>query len=126
MHSITRGLTAGLLGAAALCLPAPAHAVAGTDADPPPAAHAAPPSGAYCGPDKATGLAVWADRTESCATALEVASAYTKAATRTAEASATVRVGGTTWMCQERQGDPNPYRECVATSDSGRRVVLSS
>ncbi len=119
MRSIMTGTAAGLLGAAALCLWAPAPSFAVTDA-------AARSSVAYCGADKATGLAVWADPAESCAAALEVASAYTKAASSRAGAPATIRVGATTWTCQERQGDPDPYQECVNASDSGRRVVLTS
>ncbi|KOV72356.1 MULTISPECIES: hypothetical protein [Streptomyces] len=119
MRSIMTGTAAGLLGAAALCLGAPAPSFAGTDA-------AARSSVAYCGADNASGLAVWADPAESCAAALEVASAYTKAASSRTGAPATIRVGATTWTCQERQGDPNPYQECVDASDSGRRVVLSS
>ncbi|QTE02841.1 hypothetical protein [Streptomyces cyanogenus] len=123
MRSIRRSMAAGLLGAAALGLWAPAHAVAGTGAG---GVDAAQPSVTYCGPDQATGLAVSADRTVSCATALQVAGAYNEAASGARDASATVRVGVTAWKCQERQGDPNPYRECVDASDSGRRVILSS
>ncbi|MEV5148566.1 hypothetical protein [Streptomyces sp. NPDC052727] len=118
MRSITTG-TAAVLGAAALCLWAPAPSFAGADA-------AARASVTYCGADKATGLAVFADPAESCTAALEVASAYTKSASSRSGAPATIRVGATAWTCQERQGDPNPYRECVSTSDSGRRVVLTS
>ncbi|MFF5532885.1 hypothetical protein ACFY71_10410 [Streptomyces cinerochromogenes] len=118
MRSIARGTAAALAGVAVLCLWAPAQAVAGPDA--------ARSSAAYCGPDKATGLAVWADPADSCATALQVASAYAKARSGTARVPVTVRTDGGTWTCQERQGDPNPYQECVDTGGSGRRVVLSS
>ncbi|MFG2355920.1 hypothetical protein [Streptomyces sp. NPDC048521] len=118
MHSTKRGTAAGLLGAVALCLCAPAHAFA--------ALGAAPEPDRYCGTDRASGLAVWAGRTESCAGALRVASAFTRAASGTAHAPGTVRVGGAVWKCQERQGDPNPYQECVNSSDSSRRVTLSS
>ncbi|MFH9089392.1 hypothetical protein [Streptomyces sp. NPDC017673] len=117
MRSIMTGTAAGLLGAAALCLGAPAPSFAGTDG-------AARSSVTYCGADKATGLAVWAESAGSCAAALEVASAYTKAASSKSGAPATISVGETTWTCQERQGDPNPYRECL--TDSGGRVVLTS
>ncbi|MEU6591851.1 hypothetical protein ABZ923_21950 [Streptomyces sp. NPDC046881] len=123
MRSIKRSSAAALLGAAALGLWAPAHAVADTGtggADP------TRPSVSYCGPDKATGLAVSADRSVSCATALQVADVYARATSDKGAAPATVRVGGTSWKCQERQGDPNPYRECVDASDSGRRIIVSS
>ncbi|MFJ4523589.1 hypothetical protein ACIP4Y_21970 [Streptomyces sp. NPDC088810] len=123
MRSIKRSMAAALLGAAALGLWAPALAVAGTGAA---GSDTAQPSMSYCGADRATGLAVSADRTVSCATALQVAGAYTKAASGTGDAPATVRVGGAAWKCQERQGDPNPYQECVDASDSGRRVIVSS
>lgn len=118
IRSVGRVTAAALAGAAVLCLWAAAQAVAGPDA--------ARSSAAYCGPDKATGLAVWADPADSCATALQVASAYAKARSGTARAPVTVRTGDGTWTCQERQGDPNPYQECVDTGDSGRRVFLSS
>ncbi|MGW2034966.1 hypothetical protein [Streptomyces spinosus] len=122
MRSIMTGTAAGLLGAAALCLGAPAPAFAGTGA-------AARSPVTFCGADKATGLAVWAEPAGSCATALEVASAYTKAAAGRSGAPATISVGGTAWTCQERQGDPNPYQECVTSDSGGRaggRVVLTS
>ncbi|MEW2288842.1 hypothetical protein [Streptomyces sp. NPDC047841] len=122
MRSIMTGTAAGLLGAAALCLGAPAPAFAGTGA-------AARSPVTFCGVDKATGLAVWTDPAGSCATALEVASTYTKSASSRAGAPAAIRVGATTWTCQERQGDPNPYQECVTGDSGGRtggRVVLTS
>ncbi|MEV6839625.1 hypothetical protein AB0N17_34880 [Streptomyces sp. NPDC051133] len=118
MQLIGRGAAAALMSAAALSLWAPAHAFADT----PPATD----KPRYCGSDKATGLAVWGDPGESCSTTLEVASAYTKAASAKGGVPATVPAGGTTWKCQERQGDPNPYLECVDSSDSSRRVLLSS
>jgi hypothetical protein len=113
------GPAAGLLGAAVLCLGAAAPAFAGTDS-------VARSSITYCGADKATGLAVWADPAASCADALQVASAYTKSGPGRSGAPATIRVGVVTWTCQERQGDPNPYQECVTASDNGVRVVLTS
>ncbi|MES9525781.1 hypothetical protein [Streptomyces capoamus] len=118
MRWITRSTAAALLGAAAAVLWAPAHAVAGTGA--------AEPSVAYCGADRATGLAVSADGSVPCATALQVVDAYTKAASGTGDRRATVRVDGTAWTCMERQGDPNPYQECVDAGDSGRRIIVSS
>ncbi|MFI9242039.1 hypothetical protein ACIGXF_05505 [Streptomyces sp. NPDC053086] len=124
MHSTRTRTAAGLLGALALCLtvPAPAFADTGAGADRAPERKPV----AYCGTDKATGLAVWAAEKGSCATALEVAAAYTKVSNGSAAAPVEVRAAGTAWKCRERQGDPNPYQECVSTSDSGRWVRLSS
>ncbi|WP_234342525.1 hypothetical protein [Streptomyces sp. NRRL B-3648] len=116
-------MAAALLGAAALGLWAPAPAVAGTGGG---GADTAQPSVSYCGADQATGLAVSAGPSVSCATALQVAGAYTRAASRTGDAPATLRVGGTAWKCQERPGDPNPYQECVDAGDSARRIIVSS
>ncbi|MFI9809045.1 hypothetical protein ACIHEJ_32625 [Streptomyces sp. NPDC052301] len=118
MKLIKRGVAAALMGAAALSLWAPAHAFADTAA--------APAKPQYCGSDKATGLGVWADPGESCSTALQVANAYTKAATGRSDAPATVRAGGTIWKCRQRQGAPNPYLQCVNSGDSSRRILLSS
>ncbi|WP_251093547.1 hypothetical protein [Streptomyces sp. Caat 7-52] len=94
---------------------APSHAFAGPDRKP-----------AFCGTDKASGLAVWAAEKKSCATAVRVAAAYTKVWRGSAGASVEVRAAGAAWKCRERQGDPNPYQECVDTSDSSRWVRLSS
>ncbi|MYX96533.1 hypothetical protein GT045_17360 [Streptomyces sp. SID486] len=120
MHSTRTRTAAGLLGALAFCLAVPTTTFAdpGTDTD----TNREPT--AYCGTDKASGLAVWAAEKGSCATALQVASAYTEVWQGSTGAS--VRAAGTTWKCRERQGDPNPYQECVSTSDSGRWVRLSS
>jgi hypothetical protein len=79
-----------------------------------------------CGTDGATGLAVWAGSAEDCAVALRVAGAYTKAGTRGSGAVTTVDADGTVWRCQERQGDPNPYQECVDTTDETRHITLTS
>ncbi|MET7931921.1 hypothetical protein ABZT43_50910, partial [Streptomyces sp. NPDC005349] len=37
-----------------------------------------------------------------------------------------VRRAGTTWQCQERPGDPNPYQACIDAQDHTRLVTLSS
>ncbi|MFV0132089.1 hypothetical protein ACLGIH_02275 [Streptomyces sp. HMX87] len=87
---------------------------------------AAAAPGRVCGTDGASGLAVSADRTTSCATALQVAGAYTQKARGATGSKVTVQVGGTAWNCQERQGSPNPYQQCVSTADSGRWVTLTS
>ncbi|MFH9400675.1 hypothetical protein ACH4JS_12920 [Streptomyces sp. NPDC017638] len=79
-----------------------------------------------CGTDGATGLAVSAGSAADCAVALRVAGAYTKAGTRGSGAVTTVDADGTVWRCQERQGDPNPYQECVDTTDETRHITLTS
>ncbi|MFF7972770.1 hypothetical protein [Streptomyces sp. NPDC007905] len=118
MHTIKVRAAAGLLGAVALGLFMPVR----TFADVP----AAPESARFCGVDGASGLGVSAAPNVPCATALRVAAAYTEVRHGPGDASVHVRAGGATWTCQERQGDPNPYQECLNTGDSGRRVVLSS
>ncbi|MFB7757745.1 hypothetical protein ACFC18_50620, partial [Streptomyces sp. NPDC056121] len=45
---------------------------------------------------------------------------------RTAAKPVHVRRAGTTWQCQERPGDPNPYQACVDAQDHTRLVTLSS
>ncbi|MFI2758191.1 hypothetical protein ACH5A3_04850 [Streptomyces echinatus] len=119
MDSTRMRTAAGLLGAVALCLAPPAQTFAGT--------HRAPDrKPVLCGTDQASGLAVWAADKGSCTTAVQVGAAYTKAARDSARAPVEVRVAGAAWKCRERQGDPNPYLECVSTSDGGRWVRLSS
>ena len=117
MHSTRMKTAVGLLGATALCLSAPVQAFAdagGTQ------------KSAYCGTDKASGLAVSAIGKVPCATASQVAAAYTKVWTDRTNAPLVVRAAGTTWKCQERQGGPDPYQQCVDTRDPGRQVTLSS
>ncbi|MGW5345661.1 hypothetical protein [Streptomyces sp. NPDC004050] len=80
----------------------------------------------FCGTDAASGLGVSADRAGSCAVALEVAAAYTRVVQHTQGAPAEVRTAGATWVCRERQGDPDPYLECLGGGNSGGRVTLTS
>ncbi|MEU5806721.1 hypothetical protein [Streptomyces sp. NPDC047718] len=80
----------------------------------------------FCGTDAASGLGVSADRAGSCAVALEVAAAYTRIVQHTRGAPAEVRTAGATWVCRERQGDPDPYLECLGGGNSGGRVTLTS
>ncbi|MEU0370854.1 hypothetical protein ABZ070_11430 [Streptomyces sp. NPDC006283] len=117
MHTIRTGLAAGLMGLAALGLSAPATTAAES-------VTVAPTT--VCGTDSASGLTVSADRAETCATALQVAGAYTQVWHSTGGAATTVHAQGATWSCQELQGDPNPYQACVNTRDSGQRVTLTS
>ncbi|MQY34649.1 hypothetical protein SRB17_26190 [Streptomyces sp. RB17] len=118
MHANRKGTVAGLV-AAALCLSVPAEAFAGSGT------HDHKPS-AYCGTDKASGLAVYTTQDVPCAAALQVAAAYTKSSYNASSATVDVRAAGSTWKCQERQGDPNPYQACVDTRDNTRLITLSS
>ncbi|GAA2734084.1 hypothetical protein [Streptomyces nogalater] len=79
-----------------------------------------------CGTDGSTGLAVSAGSAGDCALALRVADAYTKAGLREGGAVTVVRADGSVWRCQERQGDPNPYQECVDATDTARHITLTS
>jgi hypothetical protein len=81
---------------------------------------------AYCGTDPASGLGVLTAGDVDCGAALQVAAGYTKVWHGRAGAPVEVRTAGAVWKCQERQGDPNPYQECVNSADSGGRVTLSS
>ncbi|GGT15405.1 hypothetical protein [Streptomyces chromofuscus] len=81
---------------------------------------------ASCGTDNVFGLAVSASGTTSCATALQVAAAYTHHTGITTGSPVTVEAGGITWRCQEQQGDPNTSDRCVATDDANQWVSLTS
>ncbi|MFI6046622.1 hypothetical protein ACIA8C_33730 [Nocardia sp. NPDC051321] len=38
----------------------------------------------------------------------------------------TVTVSGVAWTCQQRQGQVNPYQECVSNADPAEKIRLSS
>ncbi|MFI9586616.1 hypothetical protein ACIHCQ_33390 [Streptomyces sp. NPDC052236] len=81
-----------------------------------------------CGPGW-RGLAVFAVTAKgksACPTAQKVATAYGRAVAANRAQPVTVYVGRTAWKCQERQGDPNPYGECVSLDTPGEKVRLSS
>ncbi|MGW4568598.1 hypothetical protein ACWEN3_41700 [Streptomyces sp. NPDC004561] len=118
MRTVRMGIIGGLLGATMLCLSVAGQAFAGGGV--------AQARSAVCGTDSATGLGVSAAGDVDCGAALSVAAAYTKVWRSASGAPVDVRAAGAGWKCQERQGDPNPYQECVNTSDSGRRVMLTS
>ncbi|MEU2392832.1 hypothetical protein [Streptomyces sp. NPDC007369] len=122
MRSAKPGMVAGLLAAAVLWPAAPGTALAPVSAR----ETATPAPSVFCGTDAASGLGVSADRAGSCGVALQVASAYTRILHRTRGAPAELRAAGATWVCRERQGDPNPYQECRDTGGSGRRITLTS
>ncbi|MBL1082341.1 hypothetical protein JK359_10150 [Streptomyces actinomycinicus] len=116
MHLTRMTASVGIAGAAALCLALPAQVSADTG----------PPVNGHCGTDQASGLGVSAGKNVPCATALQVAAAYTGGRPGTADAPVPVRAAGSVWKCHEEQGDPNPYQRCVDTQDDTRLVMLSS
>ncbi|WP_333779241.1 hypothetical protein [Streptomyces sp. IBSBF 3136] len=118
MRSNKVNVAAGLVGAVVLGLSGAVPAVAVPDG----AARAV----RFCGVDRATGLGVSAGRDVPCAAALGVAAAYTGVWQRAGGASVEVHAGGSTWACRERQGDPDPYQECLDAGHGGRRVLLTS
>lgn len=120
MYAGRTAVAAGLVGVAVLAFSAPTAVSAFADKS---VAVAVAPS-VVCGTDPTTGLAVWAGKTAPCSTAMQVAAAYTRV--WNTGLVVTVRVEGSEWRCQERQGDPNPYKECVNTTDNGQRVTLTS
>ncbi|MFI9505386.1 hypothetical protein [Nocardia sp. NPDC052566] len=96
---------------------------------PPPTTTPPGPQQVYCGPGF-NGLAIIAITTEgaaACSTATEVTNAYGDHAEDWGPGVVIpVSVEGTTWNCQERQGNPNPYQECVNTQNPAEKVRLSS
>ncbi|MGW0811769.1 hypothetical protein ACWD00_00690 [Streptomyces viridiviolaceus] len=108
----------GLVGVALLAVTGPAATAADRSVS--------EANSVVCGTDDATGLAVSAGRAEECSAALQVAGAYTRDWDGTGGAATTVHAAGTTWSCREQQGSPNPYQQCVDTSDSSRWVTLTS
>ncbi|NRQ31881.1 hypothetical protein HII36_08515 [Nonomuraea sp. NN258] len=74
----------------------------------------------YCGPGPggAVSMVTSEPKPDACATAQNVAQAYSQAVS--GDQPATVQVAGATWNCGVRQGDPNTYLECVSGSDAVR------
>ncbi|MCM6776940.1 hypothetical protein NDR87_23620 [Nocardia sp. CDC159] len=62
----------------------------------------------------------------ACATAVPVANAYLRKAEQERDPIITVRVNGVNWDCQERQGNPNPMRECVNGTTPTEKLRLGS
>ncbi|MFF8882635.1 hypothetical protein [Streptomyces flaveolus] len=115
MHILRTTVAAGLMAVSAMAAFSPAAVSAGAMPDVAPAV--------LCGTDSTTGLAVSAAQGTDCATALQVAADSTRS---TGSERAAVSSGGTTWLCQEQQGDPDPYQECVNTIDHRQTVTLTS
>ncbi|MFE7356994.1 hypothetical protein ACFU8Q_28505 [Streptomyces sp. NPDC057543] len=82
--------------------------------------------GVICGTDRRSGLTVGTARARDCATALQVASVYTRRWNSGGEGAATVHAAGSVWSCREQPGPLNPYQECVETGRTGRWVTLTS
>ena len=118
MNAPMRTAAAGAVGIAVLALTTPAARAVGENTTAQP--------GVICGTDRTSGLAVGTAHARDCATALRVASAYTRSWSRGGEGAATVHAAGSVWSCRERQGPVNPYQECVETAGAGRRVTLVS
>lgn len=75
------------------------------------------------------GLAIFAVTTKgsaACATALAVTNAYGEQPATSRHGVLMVSVDGASWTCQERQGQVNPYKECVNNADPAEKVRLSS
>ncbi|MEE1805409.1 hypothetical protein [Streptomyces sp. BE133] len=82
--------------------------------------------GVICGTDGRSGLTVGTAHARDCATALQVASAYTRSWNSGGEGATTVHAAGSVWSCREQPGPLNPYQECVETGGTGRWVTLTS
>ncbi|MFC7017920.1 hypothetical protein ACFQMH_40795 [Streptomyces viridiviolaceus] len=117
MNALRNTAVSGLAGIALLAVTGPVAMAAG------PVSEA---NSVVCGTDDATGLAVSAGRAEECSAALQVAGAYTRDWDGTGDAATTVHAAGSTWSCREQEGSPNPYQQCVDTSDSSRWITLTS
>ncbi|MEV0999708.1 hypothetical protein [Nonomuraea sp. NPDC050202] len=69
------------------------------------------------------------DQNTACNTAMGVGSAYIRqAATSDGEVPTVVKVGGSTWNCQDVQefGDVNPHGQCVKADEVTETVKLFS
>lgn len=63
---------------------------------------------------------------DACPVALKVSTAYGKAVEAKKAEPITITVNDTGWKCQQKQGDPNPYTECVNTKEPAEKVQLLS
>ncbi|MER6503819.1 hypothetical protein ABT218_31845 [Streptomyces sp. NPDC001455] len=118
MNASMRTAAAGAVGIALLALTAPAARAVGENTS--------GAVGVTCGTDGTTGLSVGTAHARDCATALQVASAYTRSWDSGGAEATTVHVAGSSWRCRERPGPLNPYQECVETGGVGRWVTLTS
>ncbi|MFI7320763.1 DUF4232 domain-containing protein [Streptomyces venezuelae] len=71
-------------------------------------------------------VAITSQGQSACPTALKVRDAWAKAPDAEKGKPKTVTVDGTDWKCREKQGDPNPYQECVNTKEPTEKVQLFS
>ncbi|MET9801404.1 hypothetical protein [Streptomyces sp. NPDC006368] len=126
MRSI-RTAAVALAGSATLLALAAAPSGAATAAATP-ANPSGPVESVLCGSGW-NGLSVVALTTKgstACGTAHRVADAYGKAVEVKYRKVVTLHVDDARWKCRERQGDPNPYTECVNLKDRGEKVQLVS
>ncbi|MFE7268466.1 hypothetical protein ACFU9B_41930 [Streptomyces sp. NPDC057592] len=118
MNVRTRTVAAGAIGIAVLALTTPAARAMDENTN--------EAAGVICGIDRASGLAVATARARDCATALQVASAYTRTWNSGGEGATTIHAAGSTWHCQEQPGTLNPYQECIEIDRTGRWITLTS
>ncbi|MFI7004689.1 hypothetical protein [Nocardia sp. NPDC050175] len=87
-----------------------------------------------CGPAK-SGLDLKAITTKgatsegmnaACVTAMAVADAYQDAPKQPGKTFIQVTANSTAWACDQRQGNPNPYIECMNQQDTREKLQLSS
>ncbi|MFD6157569.1 hypothetical protein ACFWF7_36570 [Nocardia sp. NPDC060256] len=87
-----------------------------------------------CGPAK-SGLDLKAITTKgatsegmnaACVTAMAVADAYQNAPKKPGDTFVQVTANSTAWACDQRQGNPNPYIECMNQQDTRERLQLAS
>ncbi|KAA8877358.1 hypothetical protein F3087_44435 [Nocardia colli] len=119
---------AGSTAAPATSTPVTPTVQSGTTQPPPLQAPSAEPVAISCGTG-VFGLAVFAVTTKgsaACATAIAVTNAYGEQPATARRDVLTVTVEGGSWTCQERQGQVNPYQECVSKADPAEKVRLSS
>jgi len=118
MNASMRIAAAGAVGIAVLALTTPvATAVSESTSK---------AAGVICGTDGTSGLTVGTAHAKDCATALQVASAYTRSWNSGGAGAMTVHAAGSFWNCGERPGPINPYQECVEVGGTGRWVTLTS
>ncbi|MFJ1843501.1 MULTISPECIES: hypothetical protein [unclassified Streptomyces] len=118
MNTSMRTAAAGVIGIAEPALTIPTARAVGENTS--------EAADVICGTDRASGLTVGTAHARDCATALEVASAYTRSWNGGDEGATTVHAAGSAWNCREQPGPLNPYQECVETGGTGRWATVTS
>ncbi|WP_067567286.1 hypothetical protein [Nocardia acidivorans] len=78
------------------------------------------------GPDGLAVVTLTAKGTDFCATAVQVATTYTRERAKKADGDLAIEVADMRWVCGVRQGDPNPFQECASQNESADKVRLLS